>query len=308
VPSAVRPGPWANSSWQAMAAPGLLEVLSMDSWDLVASQHGAKVALGGGEREPSDFGAKGLTAEGYMHNPSQRSPWHDVRLRAQGLSAFNFVVEVPWGTLCKQEVALGEPWNPIGENDRATKKLQAFAKPVPFNYGIFPQTYCHPEDKTELGVGGDAAPLDAVELSGEPLIAGHVHEVEIVGAFCVVDKSELDWKVFTVRSETLAAWGAQLGPLLLGVKLRREIAGAMQWFCDWYDFKSQGSNKVTKFPYGRELFPKAVALHRLSRAHGGWLRLFEPSSPSGLWLSDAAKRQLEAAPGSANKKARTSTA
>eukprot|EP00927_Polykrikos_kofoidii_P002629 TRINITY_DN11054_c0_g1_i1.p1 TRINITY_DN11054_c0_g1~~TRINITY_DN11054_c0_g1_i1.p1 ORF type:complete len:316 (-),score=54.97 TRINITY_DN11054_c0_g1_i1:346-1245(-) len=296
--------------------PGLqhLEVLKVvaqsptDSWDPVASQHGAAALQVDDTGKLPEFETTGLTAESYMHDPSQRSPWHDVRLRAHGGSVFNFVVEISNGTLCKNEVALDEPWNPIKDNARATKKLQAFNEPVPFNYGIFPQTYCHPDDKMELDIGGDGAPMDVVELSGEPLIVGHVYEVEIVGAFCVIDKSELDWKVFTIRSDVLAAWGLELGPLHLGAKLRRELAGAMQWFSAWYAFKSQGSSKVTEFPYGREVFPSTVALRRLYRAHEGWLKLLrEPSGTPGFWLSMSSQRQLDVPPANRSKKAQIGT-
>jgi inorganic pyrophosphatase len=274
------------------------------SWDLAVSQHGAAASQVDDTGMPSNSETVGLTAESYMSDRSQRSPWHDVRLRAHGRSVFNVVVEIPKGTLCKNEVALDVQYNPIKDNARATKMLQALNKPVPFNYGIFPQTYCHPDDTMELGIGGDAAPLDMVELSGEPLDIGHVYEVEILGAFCVIDKSERDWKVFTVRSDVLAAWGLQLGPLLVGAKLLREFSCAMQCFFDWYAFKRQGSSKATEFPYGREVFPPCLALRQLYRAHEGWLKLLsEPSGTRGCWLSRSSKRKRDEAPANSSQKA-----
>jgi len=213
------------------------------------------------------------------------SPWHDVRLDSANhgrCSTCRFVVEITKGELIKREVSLGKNSNPFEENEKATNKLKAFGQAPPFNYGIFPQTYCAPADEGALGIGGDDAPLDCVELSGQPLEPGSVNDVEVVGAFCVVDKKQMDWKIFTVRSETQRQWVGELGLLGASLKLMEEAAGALAWFEQWYKHKGSG-----EYPYGLELLPQAVALNEIHRAHEGWSNLVRnPSSASlrGMWV------------------------
>jgi len=124
------------------------------------------------------------------------SPLHNVDL-LQGscdpafidADAVAVVVEIPKDVLAKYEVSESLPGNPVVDNEKATKKLQAFGRAPPFNYGIFPQTYCDPEDKRELEKGGDGAALDAIVLDEDPLERGSAHRTLPLGCFSVVAES-----------------------------------------------------------------------------------------------------------------------
>lgn len=244
-------------------------------------------------------GPVGLDPSVIKHADGVYSLWHDIRLRSASQGTYSFVVEIPKGELTKWEVSAIEANNPVTENEKATKKLNKFAKPPPFNYGIIPQTYCDPDDKSELGVGGDAAPLDCAELGGRPLQSGESHEVEVLGAFCVLDKGELDWKIIAISKDSLGAMTAALGTLGVYAHLHNEMLGMLKWFQEWYKFKGVAGNP---FPYGMEIMPRSVAIVRIYRAHLGWQRLLA-SEGNSCWTSALAVRRFQCKP--AIKRSRT---
>eukprot|EP00913_Durusdinium_trenchii_P025086 g23547.t1 len=76
-----------------------------------------------------------------LESPSQ---WHKVSLFLRDwlddeTGLLHFVTEMPRGSLKKFELQTTLEGNLIREDAKATEKLKAFGKPVPFNYGCFPQ-------------------------------------------------------------------------------------------------------------------------------------------------------------------------
>jgi inorganic pyrophosphatase len=113
-----------------------------------------------------------------------------------------YVNEMPMGTLQKFEVQPDAPQNAVIEDLKSSQRLQAFGQPVPFNYGCFPQTYRDPKQFDSLyGAPGDDDPLDVIDLSDQPAEAGAVVQCRPLGAICLIDDGQADWKVFVVNTQ-----------------------------------------------------------------------------------------------------------
>ena len=70
---------------------------------------------------------------------------------------------------------------------------------LPWNYGALPQTWEAPDLRLfDLKDKGDEDPVDVVEL-GAPRNVGDVLKVKVLGAFCLIDQGEADWKVIAIN-------------------------------------------------------------------------------------------------------------
>ena len=61
---------------------------------------------------------------------------------------------------------------------------------------MIPQTWedpTHIEPRTKTP--GDSDPVDYVDLSTAFLDSGHLGQIKILGALCVIDQGETDWKI-----------------------------------------------------------------------------------------------------------------
>jgi inorganic pyrophosphatase len=72
------------------------------------------------------------------------SPWHDIALRGDDASAYNFVNEIPKGQRAKMEVDLKEDTNPIKQDIKKGALRYFTYGDIPFNYGCIPQTFEDP--------------------------------------------------------------------------------------------------------------------------------------------------------------------
>jgi inorganic pyrophosphatase len=139
--------------------------------------------------------------------PVEYSLWHDVDLHVKNwldedTGLFRYVNEMPMGTCQKFEVQPNAPQNAIVEDLKSSQRLQAFGQPVPFNYGCFPQTYRDPDKLDDLyDAPGDDDPLDVIDLSEWPSEPGAIVQCRAVGAVCLIDEGEADWKVLVVNTQ-----------------------------------------------------------------------------------------------------------
>merc|ERR1719162_2581870 len=209
------------------------------------------------------------------------SLWHDVDLHVktwldEDTGLLHYVNEIPLGTMKKHEVQPGEPFNRIVEDPVGSARLRAFGRPVPFNYGCFPQTYRDPEEIDELhGAPGDDDPLDVLDVSGHSVGVGAIAECRILGAVCLVDEGEADWKVFVVSTKA--------GPLSHAESIEDVedvVPGRIQEMLGWMeDFKhSTGKDTATLHckMHGAEWAKALVA-----RDYASWRRLVAEASADG---------------------------
>lgn len=141
------------------------------------------------------------------------SPWHSIPLRAQEQNVFNCVFEIAREELPKMEVTLDEEFNPIKQDllkRDGNVRLREYGMPPLFNYGMMPQTWENENSKdpkyglqvsTYSKSQGDNDPLDVVEVGNNKFGTGAVVQVRVLGALCLIDQGELDWKILVVNNE-----------------------------------------------------------------------------------------------------------
>ena len=99
--------------------------------------------------------------------------------------------------------------NPMRQDVSADGTPRFYPIPIPFSYGMLPQTYESPEHRDEgTALLGDGDPLDAIDLTPPssggavpPLLSGTIVTRRIVGALGMIDGGALDWKIFVVTPE-----------------------------------------------------------------------------------------------------------
>jgi len=217
--------------------------------------------------------------------PTEISLWHDVELHVktwldESTALFHYVNEMPMGTLQKFEVQPHVPQNAIQEDPKGSKKLAAFGRPVPFNYGCFPRTFRDPELKDELyGAPGDDDPLDVLDLGDAPASVGAVVRCLPLGAVCLIDEGQADWKVLVVNVDGK-------GPLA-GARsiadVERLSPGRVEECLHWIDdFKQSGGGGGDKATLHFKVHDIARALSLIEGDHTSWRRLVEEAGPGGI--------------------------
>lgn len=142
---------------------------------------------------------------------SDISLWHDVDLFAKTwldneTDLYRYVNEVPMGSMQKFEVQVDAPYNAIIEDVKGSKSLAAFGKPLPFNYGCFPQTFRDPDKLDAIyDARGDDDPLDILDLSVDATQTGNIVTCRPLGAVCLIDEGLCDWKILAVNVEAPGA-------------------------------------------------------------------------------------------------------
>lgn len=208
--------------------------------------------------------------------------WHHVELHArtwldEDTGFFFYVNEIPRGALRKFEVQTKLPGNIISEDEKGSKKLEAFGKPVPFNYGCFPQTWRDPEVVDEIyGAGGDDDPLDVIDLTPEPCTVGQVTRCRPIGAVCLIDEGRADWKVFVVGVDS----NSPLADCRSLDDVQRVAPGRVDEALGWMDaYKQFSAGDGTRLH--AELHGPDQARRLVEEDHAAWCRLVSMAGPSG---------------------------
>jgi len=208
------------------------------------------------------------------------SMWHDVDLYVktwldEPTTLLRYVNEMPMGTLRKFEVQPGKPHNVIEEDVKGSKKLAQFGKPVPFNYGCFPQTYRDPEKADKLySAPGDDDPLDVIDLADTQTEVGAVVRCRVLGAVCLIDEGQADWKVLVVNVNSNSA----LAEARSIEDVERISPGRIQACWTWMDeLKSRGG----KAKLHRHIHDAECALKLIQEDHASWKELVNSANADG---------------------------
>jgi len=212
------------------------------------------------------------------------SKWHHVSLHVQTwlddeTDVFRYVNEIPKGALQKFEMQTTDPDNIIRETEKDSAKLRAFGKPVPFNYGCFPQTWRDPEEVCELsGAIGDNDQLDVVDLCFETVSVGEIAHCRPVGAVCLIDEGQADWKILVVNTDSESA----LASARSVDDVERIAPGRVQQVLKWIDdLKQHGKAKGTK-PLDFRVHSAEKAKDLIQGDHASWKRLVAEVRPDGF--------------------------
>jgi len=199
---------------------------------------------------------------------------------------YRYVNEIPRGALQKFELQTELPGNIIREDVKGSKGLASYGHPVPFNYGCFPQTYRDPEEIDEIhGAPGDDDPLDVLDVSDHSVGVGEVVECRILGAVCLVDEGEADWKVFVVNTRP--------GPLADARSVEdveRIWPGRVNQMLKWMeDFKHSTGKDTATLHYN--IHGAGWATDLVERDHASWQRLLTEAGSNGTarghWIRPA---------------------
>ena len=127
-------------------------------------------------------------------------------------------------------------------------------------------TYCYQ---------GDNDPLDVVELGSSPLQIGDVLPVRVLGALCLIDQEELDWKVLCVRStENLTI--SEL-----------ESSGRLKAIREWFkSIKVYDGKKPNSFAFEERVLSVERTLQVIEENHHHYRKLIEGETKNteGFWL------------------------
>eukprot|EP00164_Ancoracysta_twista_P002198 GFYU01002905.1.p1 GENE.GFYU01002905.1~~GFYU01002905.1.p1 ORF type:complete len:323 (+),score=116.57 GFYU01002905.1:33-971(+) len=140
----------------------------------------------------------------YVQNGKKISPWHDIPAYADKNNkehgkVYNFINEIPRGTVEKMEVATDEEHNPIKQDVKKGALRNYKYGPSLVNYGCIPQTWEDPDHVTEgTGCNGDNDPLDVIEIGSRNAARGEVLQVKALGVMALIDDGETDWKLFAI--------------------------------------------------------------------------------------------------------------
>eukprot|EP00930_Biecheleria_cincta_P055768 TRINITY_DN42048_c0_g1_i1.p1 TRINITY_DN42048_c0_g1~~TRINITY_DN42048_c0_g1_i1.p1 ORF type:complete len:509 (-),score=91.92 TRINITY_DN42048_c0_g1_i1:133-1659(-) len=224
------------------------------------------------------------------------SLWHDVSLYVtswldEPTGLLRYVNEMPMGTLRKWEVQPGVPYNIIEEDVKGSKKLAKFGKPVPFNYGCFPQTYRDPKKPDKLyGAPGDDDPLDVIDLNDQPTEVGTVVNCRPLGAVCLIDEGQADWKVLVVNVDVKNP----LASARSVEDVERIAPGRMQACWDWLDELKRAGGKGDATLH-RKIHDTSCALELIAEDHDSWQELVwsagADGTANGHWIKPSAKEE-----------------
>jgi len=213
----------------------------------------------------------------------QPSLWHDVSLFVKDWldtpsGLLRYVNEMPMGGLKKFEVQPDVPHNAIREDCKGSQKLAAFGRPVPFNYGCFPQTFRDPEKVCELyGAPGDDDPLDVLDLSDACVGVGSIVTCRPLGAVCLIDEGQADWKILAVNTNAP-------GPLSNAKSIEdveRLAPGRVQQCLQWIDdFKKSSGKDVATLHW--EIHDAKCAMALIEGDHTSWKELVADSDADGI--------------------------
>mmetsp|Transcript_99191 Transcript_99191/g.319862 ORF Transcript_99191/g.319862 Transcript_99191/m.319862 type:complete len:455 (+) Transcript_99191:140-1504(+) len=213
---------------------------------------------------------------------AEASLWHDIDLYVRSwfdekTGLLHYVNEIPLGTLKKYEVQPREPGNVIKEDMKGSRRLKAFGRPVPFNYGCFPQTYRDPEQMDKLySAPGDDDPLDVFDLSEHASPVGTVVRCRVLGAVCLIDEGQADWKVLVVSTDGP-------GPLAAARSVEdveRIAPGRIQECLSWMDDFKKSSGRDTATLHW-EIHGVQQAHSLIEFDHTCWRRLVAEAGPDG---------------------------
>lgn len=203
------------------------------------------------------------------------SPWHDIPLVAGTTESkdkvFNFLSEIPRGTNDKMELTEVEQWNPIRQDTKKGKLRKITYMPYPWNYGTFPQTYSVPTTPDpQTNIGGDADPIDVVDVGLFTHKIGEVVRVKVVGVLGLIDEGETDWKVIAVNVADPKAHFIN-GPADLEVHKPGVIATLIDFFTNYKIPDGKGKNTLA---FNGEIKDKEFALSVIEHHHEGWKSLW----------------------------------
>jgi len=173
--------------------------------------------------------------------------------------------------------------NPIVQ-DTKNGKLRDYHGKIFWNYGCIPQTWEDPNVALPEvgGLFGDNDPLDVVEIGSACLPMGSVAAIKPLGALCMIDDGEVDWKIVAINAADPLADELNSAEDIERV-LPHTIAGIREWF-RWY--KTPDGKPLNGFGFDEALIPADHVMEVIDETHHHWKNLRSGQTPAGgLWVA-----------------------
>lgn len=155
-----------------------------------------------GEPNTEDYSVYVLQNTPGLMDIARASPLFAVPLYSkENYEVLHMICEIPKGTKEKMEVILDDPGHPIKQDITDDGKLRVYKHgPIPWNYGMLPQTYEDPKVKCDItGLYGDGDPMDVIDIGSQTLSTGEVIKLKPLGVLPLIDEGEIDWKVIGIN-------------------------------------------------------------------------------------------------------------
>lgn len=238
----------------------------------------------------------GLVPRHLAPAPTGISLWHDIDLRVKNWfdedsGLFRYVNEMPLGSLQKFEVQPHVEENAISEDPSGSARLAAFGRAVPFNYGCLPQTYRDPQRVDDLyGAPGDDDPLDILDLCGSTVGVGKVVHCRPLGAVCLIDEGQADWKILAVSVDHPVPLANARSIEDVERMAPGRVAECLRWIDD---FKQSNGGDEAKLHFEVHDANRAITL--INQDHDSWQSLVAEAGPDcaarGHWVRAPGSKQ-----------------
>jgi inorganic pyrophosphatase len=199
----------------------------------------------------------------YNHLGNKISPWHDIKYKPD--KTYNFVNEIPKLTKKKMEISKDIDKNPLVQDLNKKGELREYNKPIYWNYGFIPQTWCSTERVYHeiMNYKGDGDALDLVEIGEKKLDYLEICEVKILGCLALIDEGEVDFKIICINKNDI------------NYDKYNEISdvpsyilsGIREWF-RWYKYPD--NLYVNKFGYGGDYLDSNFTKKIIKESHNDW--------------------------------------
>lgn len=227
----------------------------------------------------------------FLHkNEKKISPWHDLPLFRENSKKSTFLgyFEISHLNIAKLEISANEPYNPVKQDTNKSRhtgelQLRYYAKFPIFNYGILPQTWEHSTIMDgNTSYMGDNDPIDILELGTKPLVTGTVAEVQVLGALCLIDQNELDWKILTLNTEEAEG---------LGIRDHKDYEEAFPYKLNiikegFRSIKTYDGKQADRFGHNEEILSVDETIDIIEENHRSYKQLIDGQIENkyGFWL------------------------
>ena len=211
---------------------------------------------------------------------------NDINLTSDSYESdeITMILEVSQASLEKMEVTENLEFNPIIQKrikksvDDVDLAEQFYTFPL-FNYGSAPQTFTdqykgfnsqvyNKADEENCELVGSGTTLDVVEQSGNALAEFDCYKVKVLGALCLIDGNQLDWKLMTI--ETNSDLCERINNLDEYIKEFPDHFNAVKDFFKVYKVKSQKRKTENHYLEERTILNKEDALHLIKNCNFCW--------------------------------------
>eukprot|EP00039_Didymoeca_costata_P033298 m.41724 g.41724 ORF g.41724 m.41724 type:complete len:936 (+) comp9804_c0_seq2:256-3063(+) len=247
----------------------------------------------------SSEGKEGSLGFKILHSVKDKriSPWHNIPLLAfidnEGLPVFNFVCEIPKGSVRKYEIHKSKYYNPVSQ-DVSCGRTGCYGREYHYpesnpqslvNYGAIPQTWEDPDlVREDTKEGGDNDPIDVLQIDDTPCDVGEVMSVRVLGAFAMVDntkgtdRGETDWKLIVSRVDTpysSPSYGS------LEAVAASKISSLHEWF---QNYKLPEGKSKNAFAFDGKPVNASYAIDVIMETHDSWKK-FRSGRRSCSWMT-----------------------